>query len=39
LRYGITENEPIWATVLKKLYERGLRGVLLVISDDHKGLW
>jgi len=35
---GITENETIWATVFKKLYERGLRGVLLVISDDHKGL-
>ncbi len=36
---GITENETTWATVFKKLYERGLRGVLLVISDDHKGLW
>jgi len=35
---GITENETTWATVFKKLYERGLRGVLLVISDDHKGL-
>ena len=35
---GITENETTWATVFKKLYERGLRGVLLVVSDDHKGL-
>ena len=35
---GITENETTWSTVFKKLYERGLRGVLLVISDDHKGL-
>ena len=35
---GITENETTWAAVFKKLYERGLRGVLLVISDDHKGL-
>ena len=36
---GITENETTWATVFKKLYGRGLRGVLLGISDDHKGLW
>ena len=35
---GITENETTWATVFKKLYDRGLRGVILVISDDHKGL-
>ncbi|MCJ7821234.1 MAG: IS256 family transposase [Bacteroidales bacterium] len=35
---GITENETTWATVFNKLYERGLRGVLLVTSDDHKGL-
>lgn len=35
---SITENETTWATVFKKLYDRGLRGVLLVISDDHKGL-
>ena len=35
---SITENETTWANVFKKLYDRGLRGVLLVISDDHKGL-
>jgi transposase-like protein len=35
---GITENETTWASVFKKLNERGLKGVLLVISDDHKGL-
>ena len=35
---GITENETTWSTVFKKLVERGLKGVLLVISDDHKGL-
>jgi putative transposase len=33
-----TENETTWANIFKKLYDRGLRGVLLIISDDHKGL-
>jgi transposase-like protein len=33
-----TENETTWATVFKELVDRGLQGVQLVISDDHKGL-
>jgi transposase-like protein len=33
-----TENETTWATVFRELVDRGLQGVQLVISDDHKGL-
>ena len=33
-----TENETTWSNIFKKLFDRGLRGVLLVVSDDHKGL-
>lgn len=32
------ESEEGWAGFFKSLKERGLRGVLLVISDAHKGL-
>ncbi len=35
---ALTENETTWATVFKELVDRGLQGVQLVISDDHKGL-
>ena len=35
---GITENETTWSDVFKKLIDRGLKGVQLVISDDHQGL-
>jgi transposase-like protein len=35
---ALTENETTWATVFKELIDRGLQGVQLVISDDHKGL-
>lgn len=33
-----TENESTWAAVFRNLIDRGLKGVQLVISDDHKGL-
>jgi len=33
-----TENETTWSAVFKGLIDRGLQGVQLVISDDHKGL-
>jgi len=33
-----SENEVSWSEVFKALKERGLKGVLYVVSDDHKGL-
>lgn len=33
-----TENETTWSVVFRELVDRGLQGVQLVISDDHKGL-
>ena len=33
-----SEDEAAWSVVLAELVERGLRGVQLVISDDHRGL-
>ena len=38
LEIGSSEAEPIWTEFLRKLTRRGLRGVKLVIADDHKGL-
>jgi putative transposase len=35
---GASEAEPFWKTFLRSLADRGLRGVKLVIADDHKGL-
>ena len=35
---GPSEAEPFWKSFLRSLADRGLRGVRLVISDDHKGL-
>ena len=35
---GASEAETFWTDFLRSLARRGLRGVLLVISDDHKGL-
>jgi putative transposase len=35
---GASEAEPFWKAFLRSLADRGLRGVKLVISDDHKGL-
>lgn len=33
-----TENETTWSNLFKDLKDRGVRGVILVISDDHKGI-
>ena len=38
LHIGPSEAEAFWATFLKSLVRRGLRGVKLVISDAHEGL-
>lgn len=35
---GAQESEDSWADLLRQLLDRGLSGVRLVISDDHKGL-
>ena len=35
---GPSEAEPFWRAFLRQLADRGLRGVKLVIADDHKGL-
>ena len=35
---GASEAETFWTSFLRSLVRRGLRGVKLVISDDHKGL-
>ena len=35
---GPSEAEVFWADFLRSLADRGLRGVRLVIADDHKGL-
>ncbi len=35
---GPSEAEPFWTAFLRSLADRGLRGVKLVIADDHKGL-
>jgi len=33
-----TETEESWSRVFRDLRQRGLEGVLLVVSDDHQGL-
>ncbi|MFH1006645.1 MAG: transposase, partial [Candidatus Latescibacterota bacterium] len=33
-----TESEATWGELFRQLQERGLTGVLLVVSDEHKGL-
>jgi transposase-like protein len=35
---GASEAELFWTAFLRSLADRGLRGVKLVIADDHKGL-
>jgi transposase-like protein len=35
---GLSEAETFWKAFLRSLADRGLRGVKLVVSDDHKGL-
>lgn len=38
LALGASESEPFWSEFLRRLVQRGLRGVQLVISDAHEGL-
>ena len=38
LHIGPSEAETFWATFLKDLKRRGLKGVKLVVSDAHEGL-
>jgi transposase-like protein len=38
LDIGASEEEAFWTDFLRRLVERGLKGVQLVISDAHKGL-
>ena len=38
LHIGPSEAEPFWSTFLRDLVRRGLKGVKLVIYDDHEGL-
>jgi transposase-like protein len=35
---GASEAEPFWKAFLRSLADRGLRGVKLVVADDHKGV-
>jgi transposase-like protein len=35
---GLSEAEAFWVDFLRSLADRGLRGVKLVVADDHKGL-
>ncbi len=35
---GPSEAEPFWTDFLRSLADRGLRGVKLIVADDHKGL-
>src|SRR5690625_701545 len=35
---GLTEDGPFWTAFLRGLVQRGLKNVLLVISDAHEGL-
>ena len=35
---GASEAETFWTELLRSLARRGLNGVKLVVSDDHKGL-
>ena len=38
IEVGDSEDETFWTAFLRRLRERGLRGVQLVISDAHTGL-
>jgi transposase-like protein len=38
MKIGLSEAETFWSEFLRDLTSRGLSGVRLVISDDHKGL-
>jgi len=38
MKIGLSEAETFWSEFLRDLTSRGLSGVRLVVSDDHKGL-
>ncbi len=38
LSIGTEESEQSWSDLLSQLFERGLSGVELVITDEHRGL-
>ena len=38
MAFGASEAEAFWTEFLRSLARRGLRGVKLLVSDDHKGL-
>jgi putative transposase len=38
LEIGASEAEPFWTAFLRKLRQRGLKGVKLIISDAHEGI-
>jgi len=35
---GVTESEDSWTELLKQLIDRGIKGVKLIVADDHQGL-
>ena len=35
---GVSEAEPFWKAFLRSLANQVLRGVKLVVANDHKGL-
>jgi transposase-like protein len=38
MKIGLSEAETFWSEFLRDMTSRGLSGVRLVVSDDHKGL-
>jgi len=38
MKIGLSEAETFWSEFLRELTGRGLRGVQLVVADDHQGL-
>src|SRR5437763_15103392 len=37
-RGGASEDQGFWTALLRSLVRRGLKGVVLVVSDSHSGL-
>ena len=38
MEIGALEAEPFWTVFMRKLRQRGLKGVRLIISDAHEGI-
>ncbi len=38
MEIGASEAEPFWTAFLRKLRQRGLKGVKLIVSDAHEGI-